>query len=206
MYCLDHKKVCTFIFVLLIVLGGHVGLGQCETIVQRARVDVGILEEGIRHNTNKGALMRYYRNNANINLNKWDAPYCGAALFSWFLEAGLRPKVKTPEVAANWQRANSVRLGIRTKPKDIAKLTPGMAINMRFSGNHVGVLERPENTYAVTIEGNTSDPTDPRKKNKREGVHRKIRPYFILISASDWCSDAAKVDSTIYLKLKPKRL
>lgn len=195
----------SLVFFLLVVLGCNVGIGQdCGfSVIKQAEKDVNYTEGGAGKNNNKGQLFDYYRGNVDFKLNNWNAPYCGCALYTWFVEAGYSPNVRNPSLAISWHGKNAIRLGRATSMSVIEKLSPGMAINMKFRlrngkvNNHVGVLEKPYPTYALNIEANTSDPNDPKKYGKREGVFRKIRPWYRLHSATNWCETA---------KVAPKKI
>lgn len=105
----------------------------------------------------------------------------------------------------SWQRKGGVRLGLNATQKNIALLTPGMVVLMKFSRYHVGVLKASYAGYVVTIEGNTSN---ARAVNfvagRKDGVFEKIRPYSSTIGAYDWCKDAALINAQSYIEARSK--
>ncbi|MFN8349426.1 MAG: hypothetical protein U0X91_30775 [Spirosomataceae bacterium] len=198
-YC---KAFRSYVGVWVIILGYFDAIGQGAKVIEKAQKDVGTLE---KTRNNDHALFDYYRANVSPALNKWKAPYCGCALYTWFLEAGYKPKVAAPATALSWQRKQGVILGRNTTAAHVQKLAPGMVVLMKFSRYHVGVLKKPYPGYMVTIEGNTSNAKAVNfTPGKQDGVFEKIRPYSVAIGAYDWLHDADRYDTTQTFNLRKK--
>ncbi len=168
-----------------------------------ARGDVGFQE---RTDRNDHPIYNYYRHQARLT-NKRDKngrylPTCGAAVYTWHLEAGVRPRVKNPGTALSWstsaKRSQRYELGDHASPQTVAKLRPGMVVSFRFRGqNHVGILEQVFPLYGVTDEANTSTSHSiGYYRSTRYGVICKIRFYSIMKEAIDW-RDSPAVDSLV---------
>ncbi len=169
-------------------------------IVDIAQRDVGTIE---RTRNNDDPLFDFYRATVAKDLNRWKAPYCGCAVYSWHLLAGLKPKNTSPAVALSWKREKGVKLGAKTTAESVKELRAGMVVLMKFSRYHVGVLKQAYPAYVVTIEGNTSNANSVnRVAGKTDGVMEKIRPYYLLIGAYDWYSDAIPIDPKKYAEMR----
>ena len=158
-----------------------------------------------RTRSNDHPLFDFYRATISKNLNSWKAPYCGCAVYAWHLLAGLKPQNNNPAVALSWKRKEGVTLGTKTTPEQVKKLKTGMVVLMKFSRYHVGILKEAYPSYVVTIEGNTTNANSiNRVAGKVDGVMEKIRPYYLLIGAYDWYSDAKPVEVQKYLEMRKK--
>lgn len=198
-YC---KTLRSYAGVWFIVFGYFNAVGQGEKIVQKAQKDVGTLE---KTRQNDHPLFDYYRATVDPALNKWKAPYCGCSVYTWFLEAGHKPQIKSPAVALAWKRPGGIELGSKTTAQQIKKIKPGMVVLMKFSRYHVGISKKAYPGYLVTIEGNTSNAKAINfVPGKVDGVFEKIRPYSVTIGAYDWLHDATKYDTTKTLELRKK--
>jgi hypothetical protein len=202
MYFKYIQTLYSYAGVWFIVLGYFNAIAQGEKVVQKAQKDVGTLE---KNRNNDHPLFDYYRATVAPSLNKWKAPYCGCALYTWFLEAGYKPKISSPATALSWKRPKGVTLGRSTTNAQVQTLKPGMVVLMKFSRYHVGTLKKAYLGYMVTIEGNTSNAKAVNfAAGKQDGVFEKIRPYSVAIGAYDWLHDADKYDTTKILNLRKK--
>jgi hypothetical protein len=200
----SFKTFRSYAYLWFAVFGYFDAVAQNQKIVDIAQKDVGTLEKTRK---NDHPLFDFYRATVAKDLNNWKAPYCGCAVYAWYLQAGLKPLNTSPAVALFWKREKGVKLGATTTAESVKKLMPGMVVLMKFSRYHVGVLKQAYPAYVVTIEGNTSNANSVnRVAVKADGVMEKIRPYYLLIAAYDWYSDAEKIDATKYIKIRNQYL
>lgn len=166
-----------------------------------------------RSNRNDHPIYNYYRSQSRLG-NKRDKrgnylPTCGAAVYTWHLEAGVRPRVKNPGTALSWstsaKRSQRHELGQNATPQTVAKLRPGMVCSFRFrKQNHVGIIEQVFPLYAVTDEANTSTSNSVGYyRSTKYGVICKIRFYSIMKEAIDW-RDSPAVDSLVAINARSK--
>jgi len=174
-------------------------------VVNQARQDLGFQEHT---NRNDHPIYSHYRTMARLG-NRRDRkgnylPTCGAAVYTWHLQAGVKPNVASPGRALSWstsaKRDHRYELGPDAKPGVIARLRPGMVCSFRFKNqNHVGIIEQVYPLYAVTDEANTSTKGSVGfYTSTKYGVICKIRFYAIVKEAIDW-RDSPETDSLIAL-------
>lgn len=139
--------------------------GAKECVIAEAQSLIGIHEKG----SNRGAEIEAIQREAGIPIG---APYCQATVLVCYNRCGI--------VHAMDGRAASACV------HKVSEAEPGDVICFDFNNDgridHSGILERIDNRYNVTIEGNTSDPD----KVKAEGVYRKFRSKTMRYELGRW--------------------
>jgi hypothetical protein len=141
--------------------------------IQKKALEIALRYEGTGEEpkgTNRGPMINQFLLSVGI---KGAAPWCMAFVYWCFEQAAKElkkpnPLFKTGHVLTAWQRRKD-KLGVKANPQ------PGDVFIMRVgtTGNgHTGIVERADEQFIYTIEGNTND------EGSREGfeVARRKRP------------------------------
>lgn len=164
-----------------------------------------IAQQSVRYNGtdyqyyNKHSIASYYRSVAGVQPFCPDCATCAAAVWTWHLEAGIRPKLKGVAMARNWANCK-YKLIVNSRPSEavLGKIRAGMTVVYRFPESwHVGVLVDKYGYYATVSESNTSKS----QGSKIRGQYLKIRPYSMMVCLCDWSKDAEVITDSTKLKI-----
>lgn len=125
--------------------------------IQKRALEIALTQEGVSEEpkgSNWGAKVKEYLASAGL---KSSAPWCMSFVYWCFDQAAKELKVKNPlyrtgGVLVGWQQRNTA-LGVKSNPQ------PGDVFIMRFAHGtgHTGIIEKADENYIYTIEGNTND-------------------------------------------------
>lgn len=147
------------------------------TIIEKARNTIGVNEKG----NNKGKEVEKYLRSTGLG---GGYPWC-AAWVNYLHKVTGRP---TPDDKQAWSPAwfPSERVILKRGVVEGTSAQPGDVFGIYFSSKeriaHVGLIEKKQNGYYITIEGNTN------KAGAREGdgVYRKRRPLRTIYKVARW--------------------
>jgi len=163
-----------------------------ELLLAIARKDLNVREEGC---ANCGRRIKIYLDYVGI---RQAAPWCAAAISTWFREAGF-PAPRTAWSPSMFPKDRVVELGGRLKaslktdprvantdPGEVKTDAGGLVLGIYFPSlkriGHVGLVEYVKGDYIHSIEANTN----VIGSREGDGVYRKIRHRRTIYKYSDW--------------------
>lgn len=153
------------IFMLLLTLPFTL-FGQRENLRKIYTKEIGTKEVG----TNSGTAIYKYQKSAGV---KSGTAWCGSFVYSCFLDAGIKPNVKSPAQAASWFVDKNKIIVVRGEVKKISPQA-GDVIGIQYGQRvgHTGFFDKEEEKFYITVEGNTNGQSGSREG---EGVYRLKR-------------------------------
>ena len=136
---------------------------------------------GVREATGKNDGAEVERFLANCGFKK-GAHWCGAFVYTCFLEAGIRPKVRQPAYSPSWFTDTSKVVYRKTWQKTDYKSKKGQVLGLWYPDlnriGHIGFIDSEDKTNYHTVEGNVGN-----------GVNRRVRPKSSIYIISDYIND-----------------